>query len=255
MKKQGFYLSKYDIKDFIRASAHRTNSPEAYKIFESKQGELLLKYLRFHDIQLEDYIVLDLANGYGGETEVLNGICKQIVGLDLNVPPIITDSELIIADALNTPFSPTTYDFVVCASLIEHIQEPELLMSELARITKPNGFVYLSFPPFFAPTGGHGYAPFHYFGEKLSVKLSRLFNKVLKRKLFDQSIKLGDNFQSAYTNWGLFVLTINHARRLIFQSGFKMLDQSTKWSPINFSRIPLFGELLTWHVHFLLQKK
>ena len=61
------------------------------------------------------------------------------------------------------------------------------------------------------------------------------------------------SFAGIYADWGLFVMTIAKARRLIAKSGLRMLDQSTRYFPRSFARWPLLGELLTWHVQFLLQ--
>ena len=144
---------------------------------------------------------------------------------------------------------------VICASLIEHLKKPEILLEEILRILKQSGFAYISFPPFYSINGGHNYAPFHLFGEFIAVKLSKFFSKIFKRRIFGEKIIIPDCYESAFGNWGLYIMTIRKMKKLIMDSNFKLFDQSTKWLPIDFSRIPFLGEFLTWHVQFILIKK
>jgi ubiquinone/menaquinone biosynthesis C-methylase UbiE len=250
-----YYLSFQDLVDFVKAVRSRTKSFQAYKEFEEFQGYLLLKYLASEGISTHDFRILDMANGFGGQTNELSRESRYVVGLDLNYPPIKPSTDQILADALHSPFGANSFDLILSASLIEHISKPMLLLEELYRILKPDGYIYLSFPPFYSITGGHSYAPFHYLGEKTAVLLSKIRKRVFKKKIFGKVESLGESYSSAYDNWGLYRITIKEAKRLIRSSGFMVIDQSTKWLPFNFSNIPLIGEVLTWHVQFLLKKR
>lgn len=255
IKKKYFYLNFSDLYKFIRRALLRRKSIKDYFKFQKYQGDLLLKYLQFYDINTKEFTVLDLANGFGGETESLRENCKSIVGLDLNIPPIKSSSHQIIANALLTPFAHSTFDLIICASLIEHVPNPELLIRELERISKPDGYVYLSFPPFYSFWGGHSYSPFHYLGEKRAVALTKLIHCLFRRKLFGSEISTGNSYESAFINWGLYPLTIKKAKKIINESDFSIIDQSTKWLPINFSLLSFINEIFTWHVQFILTKK
>lgn len=249
-----FYLDTSDFLKFVTKAVKRRRSIEDYYKFQEFQGNLLNKYLNFNNIDISDYLILDLANGFGGETAALKKRCKTILGLDLNFPPNKIDLNQIVADAVKTPFQDSTFDMIICASLIEHLKDPKILLDELARISKPGGYVYLSFPPFYSFWGGHSYAPFHYFGEKRAVKFSKFTNRLFKRKIFNSDIYIGNSFEKAYDNWGLYPLTIKKAKNELKNSNLIIVDQSTKWMPINFSKFNLLNEFLTWHVQFLLVK-
>lgn len=252
---KSYYLNFQDLVDFMKAARSRTKSFQAYKEFEEFQGYLLCKYLASEGISTHNFMILDMANGFGGQTNELSRGSRYVVGLDLNYPPIKLSTDQIRADALQSPFGANSFDLILSASLIEHISQPILLLEELYRLLKPEGYIYLSFPPFYSLTGGHGYAPFHYFGEKTAVILSKIINRVLKKKIFGKDVSLGESYSSAYTNWGLYRTTIKEVKRQIKFSGFTIVDQSTKWLPFDFSKTPLIGEVLTWHVQFLLKKR
>jgi len=250
-----FYLDSKDIFTFIRKALNRRKSIEDYFEFQEIQGQFLVKYVKFNGIDLHDLVILDLANGFGGETSVFQKNCKSVVGLDLNPPPINLNTEQIIADATLTPFPDMTFNFIVCASLIEHVPDPKKLLNEISRIITPNGHVYLSFPPFYSFFGGHSFAPFHYLGEKNAITLTRIFNNLFNRKIFNKREIVAENYEKAFSNWGLYKMTIKKAKQLINDSDFIIVDQSTKWSVINFSKIPLLNEILTWHNQFILRKR
>ncbi len=254
MKLFNFYVEFQDYKKFIVAAINRTRSVDNYFIFQSIQGELIYKYLLANGIKITDFSVIDLANGFGGETQVLGKKCRFIVGLDLNFLNKNMAFPHTIGNAMSTPFKDRSFDLVICASLIEHLLKPELLLEEIDRILKPNGIAYISFPPFYSLNGGHDYAPFHLFGEKLGNKFSKYFIKLFNKKRFGTQVKIIDDYQVAFGNWGLYIMTIKKMRQLISNSKFILLDQSTKWLPINFSKIPLIGEFLTWHVQFIIRK-
>lgn len=49
-------------------------------------------------------------------------------------------------DVMKIPRDNDSYDLVVCNHVLEHVQYDNAAMQELARIIKPSGFVFLTFP-------------------------------------------------------------------------------------------------------------
>jgi ubiquinone/menaquinone biosynthesis C-methylase UbiE len=164
----------------------------------------------------------------------------------------------VVGNALHVPLANQSIDFVFCASLIEHVPNPQILLQEVSRVLKPGGFCYLSFPPFYSPVGGHEYAPFHYLGEKFAMRLahkrSQKGHPAWAQRLYSIN-EQPESFAGIYADWGLFVMTIAKARRLIARSGLTRVDQSTRYFPRSFATWPIVGEVLTWHVQFLLEKR
>jgi ubiquinone/menaquinone biosynthesis C-methylase UbiE len=134
-------------------------------------------------------------------------------------------------------------DIIFCSSLIEHVADQDFLLSEISRVLKNHGICYLSFPPFYSPVGGHQFKPFHLLGERWSIYLARVF------KRWDAS-----DYQNSYGNFGLYPTTIQKVRQMTEEYQLKVIATDTKFSPINFAKIPLLNEFLTWHVEFILQK-
>jgi ubiquinone/menaquinone biosynthesis C-methylase UbiE len=182
-----------------------------------------------------------------------------VVSVDLMAGAVRLDARCkpVIGHALHVPLGDQVVDFVFCASLIEHVPNPQALMEEIVRVLRPGGVCYLSFPPFYSPVGGHEYAPFHYLGERLAMRLARKRSQKGHPAWVQQLYAVNANptsFASIYADWGLYMMTIAKARRLVMHSGLTLLDQSTRYFPHSFARWPVLGELLTWHVQFLLQR-
>lgn len=251
-----------DLADYAklwRLSRKRIQSEADYREFQAFQAQLILDYLYSFGVKLHGQTVLDLGSGIGGYSEEMARQGARVVSVDLMAGAVNLENGCVpvVGNALHVPLATDSVDFVFCASLIEHVPNPLVLLQEVARMLKPGGFCYLSFPPFYSPVGGHEYAPFHYLGERLAMRLagqrSHKGHPDWARRLYAVEER-PTSFAGIYADWGLFVMTIAKARRLIARSGMTLVDQSTRYFPRSFARWPILGELLTWHVQFLLQQ-
>ncbi len=242
-----------------RLTRKRIRSELDYREFQAFQAQLIFDFLFAFGVKLQGQRVLDLGSGIGGYSEQMARQGAEVVSVDLMAGAVSLEEGCmpVVGNALHIPLATGSIDFVFCASLIEHVPNPLRVLQEVARILKPGGFCYLSFPPFYSPVGGHEYAPFHYFGEQWAMRLagnrSQKSHPEWAKKLYPVN-EQPTSFAGIYADWGLFVMTIAKARRLIAQSGMTMLDQSTRYFPHSLARWPVLGELLTWHVQFLLQQ-
>lgn len=232
-----------DYVGFYKAAKHRDNSEEDYFRFESFQSEIVIKFLREKGISFKGLKVLDIGSGMGGYSQALLSQGANVVALDIANPysKNVKGLRFVLADAAKMPFKPNSFDFVFCSSLIEHVKEPNALIAEIKRVLKNKGHCYLSFPPFWSPVGAHQFKPFHYLGEKIAVKLARKFRHVRSHRYDDEFGKL-------------YIRTIKEVKELLLKNGFKIISVSTRMSPVNFAKLPILGEFLTWHAEFLIEK-
>lgn len=248
------------ISDYIalwNLTKRRLHSEEDYRQFQAFQASLLLSYLQSFGIAIYGKKVLDIGSGIGGYSAEMVARGARVFSLDLIRPSYtpLEGNSLLMANALAIPLHSMSVDFVFCASLIEHVAEPARLLSEIERTLTPGGFCYLSFPPFYSPRGGHEFAPFHYLGERLAIRLTKQEQRhpIWIRDLYKVSMK-PRTFAETYPGWGLYKMTIATARRLTASSSLELVDMSTRYLPISFIRWPVVGEVLTWHAQFLLRK-
>lgn len=60
----------------------------------------------------------------------------------------------IVGDAHNIPFLDDTFDSILCNAVLEHVHNPEGVVSEMERVLKPGGYLYAEVPFIFF---FHGY--------------------------------------------------------------------------------------------------
>jgi hypothetical protein len=61
------------------------------------------------------------------------------------------------------------------------------MAAEMVRVTRPGGTVFLSFPPWFSPWGGHETSPWHYLGGRLARR------RYLRRTGHEPKNKFGES--------------------------------------------------------------
>jgi SAM-dependent methyltransferase len=96
-------------------------------------------------------VIIDLGCGDG---YFLRHLPKnmQLVGIDISESALrshlLTQSciPVVQADVLSCPLKSSIADFVLLLDVIEHLQKDSQLLSEVARILKPGGYVLLSTP-------------------------------------------------------------------------------------------------------------
>lgn len=250
------------VSDYItlyKLAKARLRSEEDYRRLQRFQASLLLEYIYSFSININGRLVLDLGSGLGGYSqEIARKSGATVISLDLIGPLWSLEQGIcvLIADALSIPLRDESVDFIFCASLIEHVSNPLLLLTEMKRVLKSGQYCYLSFPPFYSPRGGHEFSPFHYFGERWAIYLHCLLRRkppVWVTKVYKPSLS-PTSFANTYQGWGLYKLTITKVVRAIKQVGLEIIDLSPRYLPINTARWPILGELLTWHIQFLLRK-
>jgi SAM-dependent methyltransferase len=73
---------------------------------------------------------------------------QQYIGVDLAIGSPDWDFSGLdtVADLAHLPFANGTFDAVLCCQTLEHVPEPARVVTELARMLRPGGKLYLSAP-------------------------------------------------------------------------------------------------------------
>jgi len=64
------------------------------------------------------------------------------VNMDIFMFPYVD----VAADAHRIPFSDNSMDWIICEFMLEHVANPFIVCSEMRRVIKPGGKLYLSYP-------------------------------------------------------------------------------------------------------------
>ena len=87
--------------------------------------------------------VLDVGSGRGGFLREMARLGFDALGVEPNPERIF--EKVVKASAENLPFPNSHFDFVNCAEVSEHTDNPERMLREIFRVLKPGGRCYISF--------------------------------------------------------------------------------------------------------------
>ncbi len=93
---------------------------------------------------------LDVGCGAGAFSYAVAPYVAEVIGVDTNEELLAAardgapaNCSFAIADAVELPFGYGQFDVVGCLRLLHHVRRPELVVAELARVTRPGGRILL----------------------------------------------------------------------------------------------------------------
>lgn len=110
--------------------------------------------------------VLDAGCGFGDLAFALSKNAKKVCGIDPNKGFIALckkkkeclksdNTEFFVAPCEKLPFPKNTFDIVVSKTVLEHVDNVKKTISEMARVAKPSGIVYIECPNYMWIKEGH----------------------------------------------------------------------------------------------------
>jgi ubiquinone/menaquinone biosynthesis C-methylase UbiE len=102
-------------------------------------------------------LLLDIGCGNAGQTEYFAGDVGQAYGIDLQherlpgfqrelVEHKIPNISLMGGNGEFLPFRDGVFDCITCFEVLEHVEDPGRVLSEIRRVLKPDGIIFLSIP-------------------------------------------------------------------------------------------------------------
>ncbi|MEV0121439.1 class I SAM-dependent methyltransferase [Streptomyces sp. NPDC050703] len=197
---------------------------------------------------VKDRVVVDIGGGGGYFTEEFRrrGALSYLFEPDLaemtaagSKPP----EGSVLADGYLLPLADGVADVTFSSNVLEHVDDPQTFLSEMVRVTRPGGLLYVSFTNWLSPWGGHEWAPWHYLGaDRARARYERRTGRAAKHKL-------GENLFAHHVGATL--------RQVRARDDVAVVSARSRYWPFlagAVTRVPVVREVATWNLLLILRR-
>ncbi|OPC79175.1 SAM-dependent methyltransferase [Embleya scabrispora] len=227
----------------FRAFRHEQSDPDGcYGLLARDAADQVERHVR-----LRGRVVVDVGGGSGHFTREFRrrGACAYLFEPDprelaaRGTPP----EGAVLADGYLLPLADAVADVCFSSNVLEHVADPRTFLSELVRVTRPGGLIYVSFTNWYSPWGGHEWAPWHYAGaERARSRYARRTGRAAKHVL-------GEN---------LFAVHVGPTLRYVrARPDVVVVSARSRYWPFlagTVTRIPGLREVITWNLLLILRR-
>lgn len=149
----------------------QNDSEKTYAMWQYEKGEDTIRlFLEHYTVEemFQGKRVLDMGCGAAGKSlyYAAQG-ARHVTGVEIvahyQAEAEALASELglsdrftfVCASALDLPFSEGSFDTIIMNDFMEHISDPQAVLTESLRLLAPGGRIYINFPPYYHPYGAH----------------------------------------------------------------------------------------------------
>ena len=129
-------------------------------------------------VQLSGRVVVDVGGGPGFFVRELrrHGAMSFCADTDAGEMAALgrPESGSVVGSALRLPLPAGAVDVTFSSNVLEHVGDWRTMLSEMVRVTKPGGIIFVAFTNWLSPWGGHETSPWHYLGgERAALRYAR----------------------------------------------------------------------------------
>ncbi|MGD9483336.1 class I SAM-dependent methyltransferase [Streptomyces sp. TRM70308] len=198
-------------------------------------------------VPLRGRTVLDVGGGSGHFSEEFRRRGAQALLLEPDPRELFARGErppgAVLADGYLLPVADAVADVTFSSNVLEHVADPRTFLSELVRVTRPGGLLYVAFTNWYSPWGGHETAPWHYLGhERARARYARRHGRPAKHTL-------GDNLFAVHVG-----STLRHVRS---RDDVEIVAARSRYWPFwahAITRVPVLREIATWNLLLILRR-
>jgi SAM-dependent methyltransferase len=227
----------------FRASRTEQAAPEAY--YTALAQDTILQLRQY--TELDGRIVIDVGGGPGFFVRELNrmGARSFCVDADSGEMAALGPPEGgIVASATRMPIASGAVDVCFSSNVLEHVKDWPAMLTEMVRVTRAGGIVFVTFTNWLSPYGGHETSPWHYLGgERAVARYQRNHGKMPKNR-FGHS--LHPVSVAEVLGWAR-----SAQDAVVIDAVPRYLPGWTR--PL--VRVPLLREFLTWNLLLVLRRR
>lgn len=142
------------------------------------------------------------------------------------------------------PLRDRSVDVAFSSNVLEHVRSPFRLADELVRVTRPGGWIFLSYTNWLSPWGGHETSPFHYLGGGRAIRYyTRRYGHPPKNRVGENAFKIS---VADGLSWAAH------------QPQADLVDARPRYLPGGWRallKVPGAREFLTWNLLLVLRRR
>ncbi|WP_274563645.1 class I SAM-dependent methyltransferase [Streptomyces spiramyceticus] len=239
MKDPSLHRSVTLFRAFMR---EQTEPERCYALLARDAADQVERY-----VPLAGKVVVDIGGGSGHFTEEFRRRGAQSFLFEPDVRELGAGGRktegAVVADGYLLPLADGTADVCFSSNVLEHVEDPRTFLSEMVRVTAPDGLIYVSFTNWFSPWGGHEWAPWHYLGadrgrRRYERRTGRKAKHTVGENLFP--IHIGTTLRQVRARTDVQVVSAR-ARYWPFLPGIV-------------PKVPLLREFATWNLLLILRR-
>ena len=155
----------------LRRTAHlfkmfRGQYTDRYAYYSSLAADTVSLVAQYAPIQGRRILDVGCGPGYFGDAFRRGG--ANCCGVELQRETLSSEGiptiDAIVGDGQNLPIATSVFDICHSSNVVEHVPAPHAFLSEMLRVVRPGGLVFLAYTNWYSPFGGHDTSPWHYFG-------------------------------------------------------------------------------------------
>lgn len=157
-------------KDTVQASGQLSDAEKYYwGYMYGLATEYIIPFFGRKNIPVKDAAIIEIGCAEGGNLCAFHQQgAKELVGTDiaevrldsarkiagiLDVPAVYSSHDVIFQDP--APEWLNHFDVALLRDVIEHLDDTTAALKNIRRMLKPGGYLYITFPPYYSPYGGH----------------------------------------------------------------------------------------------------
>jgi SAM-dependent methyltransferase len=197
---------------------------------------------------LAGQLVLDVGGGPGFFTKALRNAGAHAFCVDADAGELngsrgpVRGS--VLGNALNLPVASARVDVCFSSNVLEHVSDPERMLAEMIRVSRPGGIVFCAFTNWLSPWGGHETSPWHYFGGKRAAQVYQRRHGTAPKNFYGRSL------------YPISVARVLRWARTC--AGADLIDAVPRYLP-GWTRplvlVPGAREILTWNLLVVLRRR
>ena len=236
-----------DLRRSVRlftAFLHEQSDPDRF--YGELADDSVLQLSRY--TELNGRTVLDVGGGPGYFCDAFEAAGARYVGVDPDVGELSARGtpgrNMVRASGTELPIRDGAVDVCYSSNVLEHVSDPWSMLSEMCRVTRSGGIVFVSFTPWFSPWGGHETAPWHFVGGDYARRRYTAKNGSEPKNRFGETL-FPVSVASA-VRWG---------RRTQSATMLHAFPRYHPWWAMWIVRLPGIREIASWNLAMVLRKR